>query len=296
MLSLGTGQSQNAIQTFCALSDSEGSLAEHALKIAGDRIVALSRYEYGLLQRTGSGVPEGHVFARGSDVDSLRGLWQAEVSLRDIPAGGLAAEAVTALVEKRAGDLTATVEENIAYALRRVRSDVIETLSARIAESVGALRQSQTIHLEERLEEVTGVIDRRQADLQASFDAALAKGLSDITALVNDTVDTLLKERGAEIHAAIAQRIQQDIERRLKSGLKAFEKSYDTRVTQLIVDILPQCEAQIEPMIRRAIKMKNDAQDDAIIGIGAKVQAQEQAIQSLSKYLGDVLRHPIFAG
>jgi hypothetical protein len=57
---------------------------------------------------------------------------------------------------------------------------------------------------------------------------------------------------------------------------------------------LPQLYLDIEPLVLRAVKVKNDVQDDAIIGIGAKVDAQDEAILGLAQHLRGVLEHPLF--
>lgn len=300
ILCLGQAQT-HAIQEFCALPDGAAKLAEHALKVAGDGIIALSRYEYGLMSRTGDRVEDNHVFARGQDVESLRALWQTEVSLRDIPAPGMAAPEVSTIVEKRAGELAAQVEENMAYALRRVRSDLIETLTQRFTEMIETQSRTQAVSLEARsvrlqdqisaLREGAEATDARLAADMALLERTLAEATEKTRSAIGDAIDALLRNRSAEIHAAISAQLQQDIKRKIRPALKGFEK----RVAQILAETLPRQEALVEPMIRRTIKLKNDAQDDAIIGIGAKVDAHEEAIQSLSRYLGDLLRHPIFA-
>jgi hypothetical protein len=57
---------------------------------------------------------------------------------------------------------------------------------------------------------------------------------------------------------------------------------------------LPRLYPEIEPLVLRAVKHKNDVQDDAIIGIGAKVDAQEEAILGLARHLRAILEHPLF--
>ena len=51
-------------------------------------------------------------------------------------------------------------------------------------------------------------------------------------------------------------------------------------------------EAQIVSL-RAHAEVKNEAQDDAIFGLDAKVEAHEAAIQELAEYLRQVLQHPL---
>jgi hypothetical protein len=54
------------------------------------------------------------------------------------------------------------------------------------------------------------------------------------------------------------------------------------------------CALQMPAIVRDVVQIKNDAQDEAIIGIGAKVDAHEAAIQELASYLRQVFQHPMF--
>lgn len=68
----------------------------------------------------------------------------------------------------------------------------------------------------------------------------------------------------------------------------------DRRVGPVMRRKIASVYDRIEPMVRQTIKHKNDVQDDAIIGIGAKVDAQDEAIHGLAAHLRRLLAHPLF--
>ena len=83
------------------------------------------------------------------------------------------------------------------------------------------------------------------------------------------------------------------IEEVIKVRMAAMEHRIETRLLASLGPKLPQLYGEIEPLVQRAVKHKNDVQDDAIIGIGAKVDAHEAAIQDLVHHVQRMLRHPI---
>jgi hypothetical protein len=92
------------------------------------------------------------------------------------------------------------------------------------------------------------------------------------------------------IWAELSPRIAALIDARLEIA----QQRMDARLLTSLRKKIPYLYAQLAPLIHRAVKYKNDVQDDAIIGIGAKVDAQDDAIQGLLVHVHGILQHPLF--
>ena len=84
------------------------------------------------------------------------------------------------------------------------------------------------------------------------------------------------------------------IEAQLQRKVDAMQRRIEARLLASLTQMLPDLYDPLEPMVRKMVRYKNDVQDDAIIGIGAKVDAQDEAINALADHLRRVLAHPIF--
>ena len=87
-------------------------------------------------------------------------------------------------------------------------------------------------------------------------------------------IERLITDQKGDLFAALAPEILSAIEEGLRAGLGSLQADLDRH--------------------RQLFSIKSDAQDDAILGIAAKVEAQDQVIQSLQGYLQDIFRHPLF--
>jgi hypothetical protein len=86
------------------------------------------------------------------------------------------------------------------------------------------------------------------------------------------------------------------IEALLQRKVDAMQRRIEARLVASLARKLPELYDPLEPMVRQMVRHKNDVQDDAIIGIGAKVDAQDEAIAGLADHIRRVLAHPIFRG
>ncbi len=93
---------------------------------------------------------------------------------------------------------------------------------------------------------------------------------------------------------AIWAKFEPRIDALVQAGVTAMQRRIEGQLAATLRKKAPDLYAQMEPLIRQAIKHKNDVQDDAIIGIGAKVDAQDAAIVDLVEHVRRVLAHPIF--
>ncbi len=84
------------------------------------------------------------------------------------------------------------------------------------------------------------------------------------------------------------------IEALLQRKVDAMQRRIEARLMAGLGRRLPHLYDPLEFMVRQMVRHKNDVQDDAIIGIGAKVDAQDAAIEGLADHLRRVLAHPIF--
>ncbi len=96
--------------------------------------------------------------------------------------------------------------------------------------------------------------------------------------------------RDVDLWAHFAPRI----EAILQHKVDAMQRRIEARLVASLARKLPDLYEPLEPLVRQMVRHKNDVQDDAIIGIGAKVDAQDEAIQSLAVHLRRVLGHPLF--
>jgi hypothetical protein len=94
--------------------------------------------------------------------------------------------------------------------------------------------------------------------------------------------------------AAVWAAMQPRIEAMLQRKVDAMQRRIEARLVAGLARKLPDLYDPLEPMVRQMVRHKNDVQDDAIIGIGAKVDAQDEAIEGLVEHLRRVLAHPIF--
>jgi hypothetical protein len=84
------------------------------------------------------------------------------------------------------------------------------------------------------------------------------------------------------------------IEALLQRKVDAMQRRVEARLVKTLGRQLTDVYNRLEPMVRQTVKHKNDVQDDAILGIGAKVDAQEQAIHDLADHVRKMLSHPLF--
>lgn len=84
------------------------------------------------------------------------------------------------------------------------------------------------------------------------------------------------------------------IEALLQHKVDAMQRRVEARLIKILGRQLTDVYDRLEPMVRQTVKHKNDVQDDAILGIGAKVDAQDQAIHDLTDHVRKLLSHPLF--
>ena len=89
-------------------------------------------------------------------------------------------------------------------------------------------------------------------------------------------------------------RLEPQVEALLQRKIASMERRIEARLVASLTRKLPDLYEPLEPLVREMVRHKNDVQDDAIIGIGAKVDAQDEAIQGLADHLRRGLTHPIF--
>jgi hypothetical protein len=89
-------------------------------------------------------------------------------------------------------------------------------------------------------------------------------------------------------------RLQPQLDSMLQRKVDAMQRKVEARLVKRLGRQLTVVFDQLEPLVRQTVKYKNDVQDDAIIGIGAKVDAQEQAIHDLTDHVRKLLSHPLF--
>lgn len=303
------------IHRLCAAGQKQKLLTTAALEALGARILRQSQYEYMLMERAGLAVAESHVFARDEELEFLRQLRAAEREMQPDPAA-IAVEAGKAF-EARLRDYVAALagsadsSQNEAGAAanplaglpalfaRQQEFDAFgKELLARTAaseaqaastgaqlgtlESMFAALRGDVANLGDRVgtceQDLGGLgkttaqrLDEAIAAVRADLTAAEAR-LAALAADASASVaGDLLGPRAPEILAAISP----DLPAALKNGI-------------------PALYPELEPHVRNTVRLKNDAQDDAIIGIGAKVDAHEQALNYLIEELRKILKHPFF--
>ena len=121
-----------------------------------------------------------------------------------------------------------------------------------------------------------------EKSLRAELDGRLedaAMGIkADTQGQIDARIERLVGEQAGDLFAA----------------LKPFVAEGEKSLRADIQDRIEQALATLNPIVQDVIRAKNNAQDDAIIGIGAKVDAHEIAIQELATYLRQIFTHPLF--
>ena len=121
-------------------------------------------------------------------------------------------------------------------------------------------------------------IERLVTDQKGDLFAALAP---EIASRLESRIERLVTDQKGDLFAALAPAVGHAIENALgppladlRAGLGGLRADLDRH--------------------RQLSLLKNDAQDDAILGIAAKIEAQDQVIQGLQGYLQDIFHHPLF--
>ncbi|VDC33192.1 class I SAM-dependent methyltransferase [Pseudogemmobacter humi] len=303
------------IHRLCAAGDRQKLMTTAALEALGTRILRQSQYEYMLMERAGLTVAEDHVFARGEELEFLRQLRAAEREMQPDPAA-IIAEAgnacdlrlrdhVAALTkpEDSPQNEAGTAENPLAglaalFAPRhefdafgndlRARSAAGEAQTARTGEKVEAL-ESRLTALRDDVADIgnrVGISEQGLGALEKTtaqrLDEAVAALRADLAA-----AEARLAALAAETSASLARDL---LGPRAPEMLEAIAPGLPAALENGIPALYPG----FEPHVRNTVRLKNDAQDDAIIGIGAKVDAHEQALNYLIEELRKILKHPFF--
>lgn len=173
-----------------------------------------------------------------------------------------ASDRIEDLLRSRSGDMFDAMEPR----LRQNAHDAIEIMFREHGSDVYASIQPR---LDEQMQlRIETILRNHVDDLYAAMSPKLA-------AAMNDRIEELLRSQSGDVYAALSPHVREAI------GHALDENS-------------PFDSEEFRDSVRMAQKPKTDAQDDAILGIGAKVDAHEQGIEILRDYLQQVFQHPLF--
>ncbi|MFD1881902.1 class I SAM-dependent methyltransferase [Paracoccus pacificus] len=326
-------RTDNDIQRLGTLTPANQQLIRDAMEIAGEGVVDMTRYENTLITRNGGELALQHRFAAGAELETLKTLKRLEESRTpQVQAEDWSDQRVDDLYAAIApriqqefntateslfndrGDqvfaamsdrITAAVTDRIDRLLRDQATDVYAALAPQIRQAIGdeietlVRDRRDDIHsaLSDKIaQQIDQRVDRLISDQRNDLHAALTPAIGD---QIDLRIDRLLSEQKGDVHAALAPAIDGQIGRAFIDNSDSIRSSVGAGILADLVQALQGDEPQNRELantIRQLSKDKNEAQDDAIIGLGATVEAHDESIRILRDYLQQVFQHPLFKG
>lgn len=277
---------QGQIRQLGTLGASEAGMLREVMEAAGREVVELTRQEFQLIIRNGVDMPMTHVFARGDARETLLrlvrrnafGAVQDEHSQQAVR--GIAQQAIDAristLLAEQAHDVMAALQPLIDQNLASLQAGLLDQLDRKVEQAIADGRAQ----LDARIEHL---VPHQAGDLFTALRPFLQEDAASMQAELQDRLDRKVEHVLDDGRAQIDARIERLVRDQASDLFEALRPLFEQYFTQSLTNT-----------VRQLTRDKNDAQDDAIIGIGAKVDAQEAALQELAGYVRQVFQHPLF--
>ena len=303
ILCLGKGKAGD-FRKLGALAAVEAAILREALRLTGQSVTDQTAFEFDLIRRCGGTVPDDHVFARGASRDSLARLrlidGAASVGRIDTQIDAR----IDRLVSEQSGDLFAAMKPFVQDGAASLRAEVLDQLE----KAVRSVEADTSGRIEARIERLVSgqagdlfaamkpFVEDGAASLRAEVLDQLEKAVrsveADTNGMVEARIERLVGEQAGDLFAAMKPFVE-TVNAALRTGILAEAQSDSRSLTDALALRIQTLVADLDALAALA-RIKNAAQDDAIIGVGAKVEAHEAAVQELSHYLRQVFTHPLF--
>ena len=267
---LGTSDA-GQIRAICRLQEVETRIVKDVMNMAGQRITDLRSFEYDLLKRNGGDISLEYEFARGEARVTMEKLMHLRKSGMQINLQTTLDDRIGKLISEQADDIYASIKPKL---VEEVDERIAQLVTGRANDLYAAIKPKLTEELNARADYL---LSAQANDLYAAIKPKLSEEL-------DARAEQLLSSGANDVYAALKPKLTQELDAR--DAQLVFGRGNDI-YSAIKPNIAADLEAQLKPMTasHEFFVVKNEAQDDVIFSMSAKLEAHEAAIHELAKRL-----------